>query len=202
MTEREISLMEKFVRAGALMHRMHHHMHHMAGGPFANAHRGQGRVLALLKIQPNISQKDLAYLLDLRAQSLSELLAKLEKNGLVQRSASETDRRSMNISLTPAGEEAALQGEETSKEDFFSFLSDEEKTNLSNMLDKIIEGFGDRISEGEEHGGHRHHFSHFHRHCGGFEREDHGGGHGEGCERGQHHEGMTGHFRRGPGRRR
>lgn len=40
-------------------------------GPFADSTRGQGRVLAMLKIQPEITTKDLSYLLDIRQQSLS-----------------------------------------------------------------------------------------------------------------------------------
>ena len=47
--------------------------------PYGDSRRGQGRVLAILKMQPEISQKELLYLLDMRPQSLGELLSKLEK---------------------------------------------------------------------------------------------------------------------------
>ena len=46
-------------------------------GPFADTTRGQGRILAMLKIQPEIATKELAYLLGIRQQSLNELLNKL-----------------------------------------------------------------------------------------------------------------------------
>lgn len=52
-------------------------------GPFADTTRGQGRILAMLKIQPEIATKELAYLLGIRQQSLNELLNKLEKNIMV-----------------------------------------------------------------------------------------------------------------------
>ncbi|WP_428897762.1 DNA-binding transcriptional regulator [Parelusimicrobium proximum] len=179
MTEKEFTLMEKFTRVLMLMHRAHHHNHMHQDGAFSNIHRGQGRVLALLKMKPNISQKELGYLLDLRAQSLSELLAKLEKNGFIQRAESEEDKRAMNISLTPKGEEAASKGEESGREDLFFFLTEKDKETLSAVLDKIIEGFKERTTEGEEYDRPRHHFSHFHGAHGPFGR---GGRRGRGEE--------------------
>jgi DNA-binding MarR family transcriptional regulator len=63
-----------------LMHRAVMQKFAQSGG-FHNPHRGQGRVLAALKIKPEISQKELTYLLNMSRQSLAELLSKLEKNG-------------------------------------------------------------------------------------------------------------------------
>jgi len=138
MTEKSKNLMEKFFRAVGLMHRFNYR--NMAEfGPFANPHRGQGRVLRILKMQPEISQKELGYLLDMRAQSLSELLAKLEKAGFVTRTASKNDQRVMNIKLTNKGLAAANSSQEKGEEDdFFSFLDAEETKNLNNILDKLI----------------------------------------------------------------
>ena len=51
---------------------------------YENRNEGQGRVLALLKIQPEIATKDMAYLLGIKQQSLNELLKKLEKSGYVK----------------------------------------------------------------------------------------------------------------------
>ncbi len=48
-------------------------------GKYANFLRGQGRILAVLKIKADISQKELTHLLAIRPQSLGELLVKLEK---------------------------------------------------------------------------------------------------------------------------
>jgi len=60
-------------------------------GPFADATQGQGRVLAMLKIKPKITTKDLSYLLGIRQQSLNELLNKLEKSGHVERFSQDYD---------------------------------------------------------------------------------------------------------------
>ena len=75
-------------------------------GPFADPTRGQGRVLAILKMQPEISTKDLSYLLDIRQQSLSELLGKLEKAGYITRRPRESDKRVMMVKLTDKGRDA------------------------------------------------------------------------------------------------
>ena len=60
-------------------------------GPFADPARGQGRILAMLKIQPEIKTRELAYLLGIRQQSLNELLNKLEKSGHVERFSPDYD---------------------------------------------------------------------------------------------------------------
>ncbi len=99
-------------------------------------HRGQGRVLALLKLQPEISQKELGFLLDLRPQSMGELLAKLEKNGYTTRTPSEADRRVVNIKLTESGEE--LTAERPAHDDMFDCLNEEEQENLSVYFERII----------------------------------------------------------------
>ena len=67
----------------SLMHRYHHIA--CRGSRMSETQRGQGRVLAWLKMQPEISRKELAYLLDMRAQSLGELLAKLERIAYIER---------------------------------------------------------------------------------------------------------------------
>lgn len=106
-------------------------------GPSGDPHRGQGRVLAILNLQREISQKELSFLLDMRNQSLGELLGKLEKNGAITREPSEEDRRSMNIKLTEAGANLIKQGRKKPDEVsmIFDCLSVEDQTKLHEMLD-------------------------------------------------------------------
>ena len=108
-------------------------------GPFADSTRGQGRILAMLKIQPEIATKDLAYLLGIRQQSLNELLNKLEKNSYVERRPSEKDRRVMVVHLTEKGKEA--QEPETNYQEFLGCLSPEELQQFGEYLDRIIAAF-------------------------------------------------------------
>ena len=119
-------------------------------GPFADATRGQGRILAMLKIQPEIATKDLAYLLGIRQQSLNELLNKLEKNSYVERRPSEKDRRVMVVHLTEKGK--AAKEPETNYQEFLGCLSPEELQQFGEYLDRIIAAFrmGTGRSEDED----------------------------------------------------
>lgn len=142
MSEDSNQLMKQFTQTAMLMHRYQH----LKRG--TNPHRGQGRILAILKMQPEITQKELSYLLDMRNQSLSELLAKLEKAGYVTRTQSTEDRRVMNIKLTEEGKKAAdeMQAEKEDN-DLFDILGKEERSNLSSYLEKISEALKKQMGE-------------------------------------------------------
>ncbi|MCD8138317.1 MAG: MarR family transcriptional regulator [Planctomycetaceae bacterium] len=199
------NLMERLVRLGELLHR-HHHQARRRHGPAGDPLRGQGRVMALLKMQPEISQKELGYLLDIRPQSLGELLAKLERGGFIERTPSEQDKRVMDIRLTEAGAAAAEKGE-SPDDGMFASLSDEEKVTLEGLLDKVIEELEaaqDGVDEddgapcrhghgkhhGPGHGPHHHHGRHddmpHPRH--GHGPHGHGGPHGRCCGGKRHRE--------------
>ena len=140
-------LFDQLFRAVWLLRR-HHMGVQRSRGPHAAPHQGQGRVLALLKIKPQMSQRELATILDIRSQSLGELLAKLEKQGYLTRSPSESDKRVLDIQLTEAGRSFAEATEVTEEdEDLFGCLTEEERSHLSEFLDKLIasweEAFGD-----------------------------------------------------------
>ena len=66
--------------------------------------QGQGRILTALRRMNSVSQKELGYILDIRPQSLGELLQKLESNGYIQRRRSPTDKRALIVELTKKGE--------------------------------------------------------------------------------------------------
>ena len=106
-----------------------------SAGPVADATRGQGRILAFLKIKDGISTKDLSYLLGIRISSLNELLAKLEKTGYITREPSETDKRVMLIHLTEKGRQ---EEEDPDGGDIFSCLSPEEQAAFGEYLDRIM----------------------------------------------------------------
>ena len=109
-------------------------------GPFADPARGQGRILAMLKIQPEIKTRELAYLLGIRQQSLNELLNKLEKSGHVERKPSEKDKRVMVVHLTEKGKK--IQQPETDYQEILDCLSLEELQQFGEYLDRIIAAFG------------------------------------------------------------
>lgn len=140
--QNNIELLEKFFRLSRLFHQNHHNVTEACGASC----QGQGRVLAMLKAHPNISQKELAALLNIRSQSLGEILARLERNGCIRRAASEEDRRVLNVELTPKGREAAKRAEQYKWEaaNLFECLSSEEKVILSDLVDRLTSEFEKR----------------------------------------------------------
>ena len=120
-------------------------------GPMSDTTRGQGRILALLKLRDGISTKDLSYLLGVRVSSLNELLAKLEKSGHITREPSEQDKRVMLVKLTEKGRNA----EEPETADFgaiFDCLSEDEQQAFGEYLDRVTAAITDKLGydDGEE----------------------------------------------------
>ncbi|MEA4933988.1 MAG: MarR family transcriptional regulator [Lawsonibacter sp.] len=145
-------LMEKFSRVSLLLLRNNYRRNMEALG---DPCRGQSRVLSLLKSCPKMSQKELSNLLHIRAQSLGELLTKLERNGYIVRSPSDTDRRAMDLQLTPEGAEAAERLEEGMLDSVkvFDCLNVEEKNSLTDCLDKLIEKLKNETGDDPEKDG-------------------------------------------------
>lgn len=143
----EQTLMEQYLRLQVMMQRYFMNRRR-ENGPFGNPHRGQGRVLKLLQLKPETTQKELSYLLDMRPQSLGELLGKLEKKGYITREPLESDRRVMVIKLTEAGTTAA----ETSQQEedpIFNNLTMEEKESFSLILEKMTTALEATLPEEE-----------------------------------------------------
>jgi DNA-binding MarR family transcriptional regulator len=188
VNDQDSKLMHSIVKLSRLLASYHFHsFRHF--GPFANPTRGQGRVLSILKLQPEISQKELGYLLDMRNQSLGELLAKLERSGCITRKVSEEDRRTANIKLTPEGLKAASESnsQENGADLLLDCLSEEEKANLDDYLQRIISKLSQIMENEDIEGG-----NFF---CGGSHghgrHDHHGGPHGHG--RHDHHGGFHEH---------
>lgn len=116
-------------------------------GPMADTTRGQGRILAILKLQDGISTKDLSYLLGIRVSSLNELLAKMEKADYIKREPSETDRRVMLVKLTEKGRNA--QQSVWNPEDIFSCLSEADQNTLNGYLESVIKAIEAEIGVDE-----------------------------------------------------
>lgn len=147
MQEKKFDLIMQLTRVEWLLHK-YHQQNHMNFGPMGDPRKGQGRILRILKLKPEISQKDLSYLLEMRPQSLGELLSKLEKKGYISRTPSETDRRVMNIKLTKEGDEATESSEQVfSFDNVFECLNDEEQQNLSDYLDRIINTLESQVDD-------------------------------------------------------
>lgn len=102
---------------------------------------GRGRMLDLLLDNGEMSQSQLAAMLCIRPQSLSELLVKAEADDLIIRQTSPDDKRQTIVSLSENGRNSVKAFREAHKKhaaEFLSSLSEEEKTALADILRKLI----------------------------------------------------------------
>lgn len=217
----EFDLGPRLHRLARLMRRTHGGRR--GPGP-SDGTRGQGRVLALLALHSPIAQRELAYLLGVRPQSMGELLAKLEGIGLIRRVADPQDARARLVELTDAGRAAADELAQRPTVDPLAPLSDEERAQFADMLERIIAGLEETLGEDPEGEWDRRRgfgpgfgpegfgrpgfdprtgFDRFEgrggghrggRRGGGRARFDHEGGHGRGCDDGP----SEGHRRMAP----
>lgn len=102
--------------------------------------RGQGRILAALKLKDGIATRELAYVLGIRVPSLNEALSKLENAGHIVREPDPRDRRVQLITLTDSGRALTNQmGEgEPEGDNIFEVLTEQERANLNDYLDRLI----------------------------------------------------------------
>lgn len=126
-------------------------------GHFDNPQRGQAHVLTILRSQPEMTQKELRNLLNVRNQSLGELLTKLERQGYITRCQSDCDRRIMNIKLTEIGREVAdkLQNKIDSINAIFDCLNNGEKEIFYKLMQTLIsemEQYADTLASENQDG--------------------------------------------------
>ena len=112
-----------------------HFLHFNMGGK-----AGRKRVLATLLREGEISQRTLQDLLDIQSGSLSEILAKIEADGLLEKVKCGSDRRGYILRLTESGQALAKQVtacHEARVDKLLGCLSDDEQLALLAMLDKL-----------------------------------------------------------------
>lgn len=125
-----------------------HTMRHISEGKGS-----QQRILILLLENEGMTQKELTTRLGVQPGSASEVIGKLEKSGLIIRTESETDHRTMNLLLTEDGQMAARQALAMRKarhENMFSALSEEEKQTLLQLLEKVNGDWDEKFRRKED----------------------------------------------------
>lgn len=114
--------------------------------PSGQGHRAQGRVLALLDMSEGLSQKDIAYMLGIRPQSLTETLMQLEESGFIERRRNPDDGRISNVYLTQRGRERAKQAAMSRRlgaQGAFASLDEHDKEELARILRKLSDALED-----------------------------------------------------------
>ena len=113
-----------------------------ASGEESNGHHGTGRILSKLVHQGDgISQAALAEKLNIRPQSLSEAINKLEERGLICRLPNPQDKRGTLVYLTEEGRQREAEMAERRRQTADSLLSgldEADRQALAALLDKIL----------------------------------------------------------------
>lgn len=139
-----------------LIQRLVNHEHQHPNAHFQELGIGgrQGLLLHVLIKNDGITQKELTERLRIRSSSIGELLVKLEKSGYLERCSNEIDKRTSNVYLTAQGRIVAenynlIRAEAV--ENWCSGLTDDDKSQLINLLTKLSLSMETRLSEnGEE----------------------------------------------------
>lgn len=180
MTEKALTdLMFQLQRSAILMHRGGHKRPHgpmggVAGpmGPMMGGHggpmrpdgpapargempsmRGQGLLLGFLLEEDDVPLKDLVEKMDIRPSSLSELVRKLQRAGLVETQEDAQDRRSVRVRLTGEGRSRAqetVSAREEKLSALFAGLTEEEQQTLLALLTKLNDSLLEKQEDGED----------------------------------------------------
>ena len=88
----------------------------------------------------SVPQRELMNMFELKAGSLSEVLTKIERDGLIERTLDPQDRRQRIVRLTEEGHAQAML-EQQSRESFraqaLSCFNEDERTQLEDMLARV-----------------------------------------------------------------
>lgn len=120
-----------------LLFKLHKCIHYLHSG--AHGRAGQEKIISMLNEHGKMTQRELTELAGVRSASISEVLAKLERRGMIERTRNEEDRRNIDVRLTVPGKAASDSHKpHMSDKELFSCLSDEEMDTLLSILDKLI----------------------------------------------------------------
>lgn len=114
------------------------------------SHRAM-RLLQLVSQHDAIASRELAELMDIRPSSLTEMLARLEADGLVSKEKDPQDLRVWRISLTEDGKNLLKEASEPWKaqDDFSDILSEEETATFLELCKKLSDGLEMKYSNEE-----------------------------------------------------
>ena len=130
-------------RVGGLIHKLRRCFrfihNHADGGKWS-----QARALRELRWHGEMTQRLLREHMSIQQSSLSELVKKMEEQGLIRRSPCVTDRRQVVLSITEEGLRLLSESEETDLQQnitYMQVLTDEEQQTLYELLTKLDAGW-------------------------------------------------------------
>jgi len=131
--EETISLARQVIRQ---LHRSGHYLHYKMGDK-----AGRRRVLMILSEEPALLQRELQDRLGIQSGSLSEILIKMEADGLIERGKSPRDARNVELRVTDRGraEEQTLRAEfQRQTERMMACFTEVQLKELRGLLDIML----------------------------------------------------------------
>lgn len=104
--------------------------------------KGQPPVLMFLEKDKSKTQRELADMLNIKPASMTDVLQRMEKNGLIERNRGEIDLRTMHVTITEKGREKSdefLQKERNLETLFFKGFEDGEKEEFLKLFAKMTD---------------------------------------------------------------
>ena len=102
-------------------------------------------ILSILAGREALSQRELQQMLGVQPGSLSEILTKLERKGLITREKAE-DRRGNLLRITDAGREALPKAGDVPEDDPLAPLTVEQQDQLASMLRTLLNHWVDAMA--------------------------------------------------------
>ena len=125
--------------------------------------RGQGRILKILSAEGEMTQKELQQRLGIQSGSMSEIVLKLEGNGLVSRERDEADKRKIRLKITEEGKyffEEKHKARIEREKKLFNVLTEEEQEVLKVLLTKLAEDWESNFEKAPFEHAKEHHKKH------------------------------------------
>ncbi len=117
--------------------------------------RAQWLCLGRLARFPGVTQRELAELMDVAPITLSRIVTRLERDGLIARRADPADKRVRRLHLTPAAEPIIAELFTLARQledDILAVLTPAERRQLKDMLDRLARRLAGRESPNEAGG--------------------------------------------------
>ena len=127
---------------------LHRLAHALARATETTAHRPEGwslagfRAMFMLWVVGSIRPAHMAAILDMTRPATSNVIATLERDGLVERRRDLTDGRSVILELSPSGDAAVRKvfaKQNQIESEWFDVLDPHERDELSRLLRKVIQ---------------------------------------------------------------
>lgn len=102
----------------------------------------QNRILLILKNEGAMKQRELMERMNIQAGSLSEIIAKVEAGGFIERRRCEGDKRNFELTLTDEGRDRAEVFERERNAmaaELYSCLDDTQKQQLYDILGMLLD---------------------------------------------------------------